>query len=163
MFSRILPPAPIQVFDGIDAVEAAVPEILVVPGILADGKRTRGAGQTQQRLAVSRGEVAHLVENVIGGQEALGLDGGNLAVAQHGGRVQDMLAGAGMSGGDNTANHRDASGLAGDFFSRFAISFDEPRTINQVARRITTDAQFREENEVDSCALGSQRVVDDFG
>ena len=34
-----------QVFYRIDAVQAAVPEVLVVPGVFADGERARGASQ----------------------------------------------------------------------------------------------------------------------
>jgi len=51
-----------------------------------------------------------------------------------------VLASARMSGGNNSANYCDTGGLASDLFSRFAISFHEPWTIDQVAGRIATDA-----------------------
>src|SRR5207245_8332581 len=56
-------------FHRINGVEALGPELLVVPGILADGERHSVAAEGEELLTLRGGEVAHFVENVIGGQE----------------------------------------------------------------------------------------------
>ena len=153
-----------QVFDRIDAVEAAVPEILVVPGIFANGERARSAIQVSERLAVGR-ERSCAFRRKRRRSAAVAWIGWRQSGrrASRAAEFKTCLPVCRLSGSDDAANHCDASGAAGDFFCGLAISFDEPRTIDQVARRIATDAQFREENKVDASALGSQGVVDDFG
>ena len=60
-----------QLFHGIDGVEAARPEVLVVPGVLADGDGEANAVELDHLLRAGRRKVALLVEDVVKGQEAL--------------------------------------------------------------------------------------------
>ena len=60
-----------QLFDRIDGVQAALPEVLVVPGVLADGDGQPQAVQLDHLLRPRRGEVALLVEDIVEGQQPL--------------------------------------------------------------------------------------------
>src|ERR1019366_1953030 len=86
-------PAPADQFlHGIDAIEPPVPEALVVPGVLADGQSHLLAAKAEQLLALGRSKVAHLVEDVIGGQQHLRLDEFDASLAQQGGGVHHFFA-----------------------------------------------------------------------
>ena len=60
-----------QVFDGVGRIQTVGPEILVVPGVFADGDGQPFAFKIDYALARCRGEVALLVEDVVKGQEHL--------------------------------------------------------------------------------------------
>src|SRR5664279_5094407 len=90
---QYLPSRSNQVFHRIDAIQAAVPEVLVIPRILADGEGEWGSVDRDEHLLVSRREVARLVKHVIRRQKPLGLEGCNLSVAKQGGRIQNRLTG----------------------------------------------------------------------
>jgi len=66
-----LPSRPDEIFDRVDAIQPAVPEVLVVPGVFADGEGAGSAIETEQFLLVGGCKVPLLVEYVIGGQQSL--------------------------------------------------------------------------------------------
>ena len=74
-----------QRIHGINRVERLGPEALVVPGVLADGQRHAVATKVEELLALGGGKIAHLVEDVVGGQQHLGLEKNEAAVHQQGG------------------------------------------------------------------------------
>ena len=152
-----------QRLDRIDRVEALVPEVLVVPGVLADGERHLLAAERKQRLASGRGEVAHLVEHVVGGQKHFRLQEGDGAVLEQGGGIHDRLAGFGMGRGHQSANHGDAAGLGGNAFHRLAIAGDKRRTLDQVPGRIAADGQLGEQDQAGAGRPRLLREVDDLG
>src|SRR5208282_1871995 len=79
---------PHELFHGIDGVEAAPPEILVVPGVLADGDGEAETLEVDDLLGPGWGEVALLVKDVIEGQEPLVLLEEQLAAVDKDGGVE---------------------------------------------------------------------------
>ena len=73
----------------------------------------------KQFLTLGGSEVAHLVEDVVGGQQHLRLDERDLAVHEQGGGVHHGLAGVGMSGRDQAADHGDPWRFGGNALRRF--------------------------------------------
>ena len=73
-----------QFIYGIYVIETPVPEMLVIPGVFANGKRHLSAIDGDELLGRRGREVAHFVKDVVGGQKHLGLNEFNVAVAQHG-------------------------------------------------------------------------------
>src|ERR1035438_10103516 len=93
-----------QVLDRIDTVQATVPKVLVVPGILADRKREWCPVEGDYGLLVSRSEVADFVENVVGRQEPLALDGCDFPIGKQSRGIQDRLAGSRLRRCDQAAD-----------------------------------------------------------
>ena len=60
-----------QFFHRVDGIEAARPEVLVVPCVFTDGDGQPHAIKLDGLLLAGGGEVALLVEDVVKGQEAL--------------------------------------------------------------------------------------------
>ena len=60
-----------ELFHGIDRVEAARPEVLVVPCVLADGDGKADAFEVDHLLRRGGREVALLIEDIVKRQEAL--------------------------------------------------------------------------------------------
>ncbi len=70
-------------------------------------------------------EVAHLVEDVVGGQEHLRLQEGDPAILQESGGVHYGLAGLGVGGRDQAAYDGDAMRDGGDLLGCLAIARHE--------------------------------------
>ena len=81
-----------ELFHGIDGVEAARPEVLVVPGVLADGDGEANAFEFDHLLRAGWREVALLIEDVVKGQEPLVLFEEQLAAVDEDGGVEGRLA-----------------------------------------------------------------------
>ena len=64
-------PAADQLLDRIVVVAAALPEVAIVPDVLADADAEPPAAEVEDLRAVERLEVAVLVEDVVGRQERL--------------------------------------------------------------------------------------------
>ena len=62
-----------QGFHRVEGIKPLVPELLVVPGIFADGQRHLLAAKWKQHLALGWGKISHFVEDVVGGQQHLRL------------------------------------------------------------------------------------------
>ena len=60
-----------QLFDRIVVVAAALPEVAIVPDVLADADAEPASAELEDLRAVVRLEVAVLVEHVVGGQQRL--------------------------------------------------------------------------------------------
>ena len=64
-------PAARQLLDRIVVIAAALPEVAIVPDVLADADAEPPAAELEDLRAVKRLEVAVLVEDVVGRQERL--------------------------------------------------------------------------------------------
>ncbi len=92
-----------QLFHGIDRVEPARPEVLVVPGVLADGDGQANAVEFDHFLRAGGRKVALLVEDVVKGQQALVLLEQQTAAVEEDGGIErpacthrrDLLRGPG--------------------------------------------------------------------
>ena len=111
-----------QFLDGVAAIERALPKLLVVPGVLADGERDFAAIQKENRLGLGGDEVARLVEHIVGGQQHLGLPEQDIAARQHGGAIGGALTGGGLRGADVSGDHgdRERGGLGCQTFQLLA-------------------------------------------
>src|SRR5580704_7816191 len=108
-----VPACPNEGFDRIDRIHLFGPETFVVPGIFANGQRHAIATERKQFLTFGGSEVAHLVEDVVGGEQHLRLEEGHLAVHEEGGGIHNCLAAVGVGGRDQTTDHGDSLSLGG--------------------------------------------------
>ncbi len=86
-----------QLFHRIDFVEPPLPEVLVVPGVFADGDRQPHAVQLDHLLPLCRREVTLLVEDVVERQQPLVLLEHEVALVQQNSRIHGRLARATLS------------------------------------------------------------------
>ena len=96
----------------IDGVEAARPEVLVVPGVFADGDGEAHAVEFDDLLRTGGQEVALLVEDVVEGQQALVLLEEHVAAVEQDGGVDGGLAGLGPGGQRHACQRRRWTGRA---------------------------------------------------
>ena len=152
-----------QFFDRIDAIQPPVPEALVVPGILTDGQSHLLAAKAEQLLALGGSEVAHLVEDVIGGQQHLRLDELDAPFAQQGGGVHRFFARVRFGRGYRAADHGNALRFCGDPLDGRATARHKRGPLDQIARRVAADGEFRKQNQASASTPRLQRKLDDLG
>ena len=135
-----------QVLHGIAGVERALPELFVVPGVLADGDGEALVAGGEQVLVVGGDEVAVLVEDVVGGQQGLGLAEDDFAAAEDGGGVGGALAGGLVRASDVAGEDGDGEvgGFGGELLDGLLGAQEEAGLFDQVARRVAGDGEFRE-------------------
>ena len=137
--------------DGVDGVELARPEALVVPCVLADGDRERLAVDHGERLRNGGLEVTLLVEDVVEGQQHLLLDECDLAAGEKNGDVTDALAHWRVVGHDRADEERGAAGgrgPGGDLVDGLTGAGYEGGLFQEVGWRVAADGEFREDCEV---------------
>ena len=98
-----------QLLDGIDLVQLPVPELLVVPGVLADRERHLLAAELKERLLPGRLKIPQFIKDVVSRQQHLGLHEFHFPIPQQQRRVHDVFASAGLSGSYAAANNGDAA------------------------------------------------------
>ena len=138
-----------QLFNRIDGVEAARPEVLVVPCILADGNGQPQAVQLDHFLRLRRGKVALLVKDVVEGQEALVLFEKNAAAIQQNGGVDGWLSAFILGSQGYTRQHggrQIASGL-GQLIDGRAAASQETGLFQEVGGRVTAEGQLGKDGE----------------
>jgi hypothetical protein len=139
-----------QFIDGIALIEALFPEILVVPGIFANGERDRVGTEVEEVLPVGGAEVALLVEDVVIGQQHFALAEMDVAALEDDGGVPDALAIVSFDGFDGAANDGDAErgGGGGEFLNFEFGLFEEGGAIEEVLRRVADESEFGEDDDV---------------
>src|SRR5882724_5352257 len=113
--------------------------MLVVPGVFADRQGNLLAAEIEQLLALGGGEIAHLVEDIVGRKQHLRLDEFDAAGPQQSRRVHHRLAGIGMSRSDKPADHRNSLRFGGNLLDALAVARNKRWTLDEVARRISAD------------------------
>ena len=78
-----------QSIDWIDTVKSAVPEVFVIPRVLANCQSHLFAAKREQHLTACGRKVPHLVKNVVGRQQHFGLHELDLSVEQQRRRIHD--------------------------------------------------------------------------
>ena len=89
-----------------------------------------------------------LVKDIVGGQQALGLDEIDASVAQQGGGVGDGLAGVG--GGSRRRKAGDDGNVrefGGKLLQHLAGAGDKGRDFDQIAGRISADGELGKDDE----------------
>ena len=82
-----------QFLHRIAAVAPALPILLVVPDVFANGQRGDGIAQRQRRLFRGRLKIARFIEDVVGGQQHFMLAKRDAPALQHRGAVVDRQPG----------------------------------------------------------------------
>ena len=153
-----------QLLHGIDAVEPPRPEILVVPGIFADGDGEARAVQLDHVLRPGRRKVALLVEYVVEGQQALVLlDDQPAAVEQHGG-VDGGLAGVALGRERHARQHRCGQRARGfrELVDSRAAAGQEARLFKKIGGWVAADGQLGEDGQARALLGGAAAEGDDF-
>ena len=114
-------------------------------------------------LAFGGSEVTHLVENIIGGQQHLRLDELDAAIAQQRGGVHHFLAGVRLGRGHHPADDGDALGFRGNPLHGRAIVRHKRGPLDQIARRIAADREFRKQNQAGASTPRLHGKLDDLG
>ena len=85
-------------------------------------------------------EVAHFVEDIVGGQQALGLDEIDASVAQQRGGVHDASCPVSEAAGEGKPAMMAMSGnLGSELLQHLAGAGDEGRDLDEIARRVSAD------------------------
>ena len=140
------------------AVEPAGAEHRVRPDILADGDADALSVVVNDGRRGGGLEIAVLVKDVVGRQQAFARHGGDAAAVAEGGGVvkrATLAAGVELDGADERG---DLAHGGGDLGERFGDIGDEAPLEQQVARRIAADSQLGEDHE-----LGTLRHEDGVG
>ncbi len=143
-----------EVVDGVDGVEEARPESLVVPGVLADGDGERAVVVQGEGLALGGLEVTLLVEDVVEGQQHLLLGEGDLTVGEQRGDVARAFAGRlasgrrgdGQSGADQQGRVEGCG--VGERGQRLLRARKEGGFFEEVRGRIAADGELREDDQI---------------
>ena len=114
-------------------------------------------------LARGGSEIAHLVEDVIGGQQHLRLDELDASLAQQSGGVHHLFAGISIGRSDRPADYGNALGLGGNPLDGRAITRNKRRPLDQIARRVPGDSELREHNQTGACASRLERKLNNLG
>jgi hypothetical protein len=114
-----------------------------LPEVLADGRTDEGLTELEQQQVAARREVPVLVEDAVVRQEALLVDGKDLAVGADGAAVEEVAV------EDRAADERgDPLRLGSDRVERPPSLADEGGAKQQVLRRIARHRELGEEDEV---------------
>ena len=130
------------------AVEPAGADHRVRPDVLADRDADPHAVIHDDGGRGGGLEVAVLVKDVVGGQEALAGGGGNLAPVAEGGGVVERAALAGRVELDRADERRHVAHGSGDLGERLDDVGYEAALEQQVARRVATDGEFGKDHEL---------------
>ena len=147
----------------IGVVERPPPECLVVPDVLADRDGHAPARDAQDERAVARLDVPALVEDVVGGEQALAVEGDALSSARGDGGIEDAPAAGGTVGHQGAEDPGRLPGGAGDPIRRALARRNEGGALDEVSRRIAANGELGEEDEIGARGFGAAAVVHDLG
>ena len=146
-----------QLFQRIEGVETARPEVLVVPGIFADGDGEAQTVEFDDLLAAGGQEVALLIEDVVEGQQPLVLFKQDHALVEQDCGVHGRLAGVGR-GGQRHACDNGGGKIArggGEFIDGLAAASEEARFLKEVGGGIAADRQLGKDSEPSALVGGA--------
>ena len=133
-----------QLFHRIHRVEPPRPEVLVVPGILADGNGQPDAVQFHHLLRPRRRKVALLIENVVKRQQTLVLFEKKPAAIQQNGGIHRRLAAfaTGRQRHPRQNRGRKLARSSGQLIDGCPAASQKARFLKKVGRGIATDCQL---------------------
>ena len=138
-----------ELFDGIDGVEATRPEVLVVPGVLADGDGEPSSVELDDLLRSGRRKVALLIENVIERQQPLVLFKKQVAAVDEYGGVKCWFA-VFAPGGQSYASQNGCRQVArggSKLVDRRPAARQKAGLLEQICRRIAADGKLGKHGE----------------
>ncbi len=138
-----------QLFHGIDGVEAARPEVLVVPRVLANGDGKANAVELDHLLGFGRREVTLLVKDVVKRQEPLVLFEKQLAFVEKNGGVEGWLSVLSVRRKGDAGEHgyRQLARRHGQFVHGRSAPHQEAGFLKEVGGRIAADGELGEDRE----------------
>ena len=153
-----------QLFQRIEGVEAARPEILIVPRILADGDGEPQTIELDDLLPARGQKVALFVEYVVEGQQALVLFEQDLASVEEDGGVDGRLAGIGRRGQRDACDHSGGQLLrgCGKFVDGSAAAREKTWFFEEVGGGIAADGQLGKNHKAGALTGGAPGNSDDF-
>ena len=160
-------PLPHQFVDRVHGVEAARPEALVVPCVLADGDGQRLAVQQGQGLMFGRLKVALLVEDVVERQQHLLLHEAHPPAGEQRGNIARVLPfvwpAIHRAGGEDRAaqNRRAIGGVGRNLIQRLSRAVQKRPLLQQVGRRVSADGEFRKHRQLRAGLRGARGKVED--
>jgi hypothetical protein len=147
---------------GVASVEAAGPELGVVPDFLAHRYAKAHAPEQHRLNRSTRLEVPVFIEDVVSRQQRLVVMRGNAPVVAEHGRVEKRLAFAadvGLSGADQDSES--LVGQIGDAIPQRLIRLDESCVREQVPRWITGRGEFGQHQQIGARPARAGRRVGD--
>ena len=124
-------------------------EVGIGPHVLAHRNPNLEASKVHRAYVDSGLEVARLVKDVVGGEQALAVAVHHLTAVAHGNRVVQRLAGARVVTVHKA--HQDPEMIireAGDVLQLFEVAADKVRSFEEIAGRITGRRELGEDHEV---------------
>jgi hypothetical protein len=97
-----------KVLNRVRTIKSTTPECFVVPRVLTDSQCDWLSTKSEKALGRGRREVAHLIKDVVRGQQALGLNEADVTIAQKRSGIHDVLSclGTGRRGQSCNDGHR---------------------------------------------------------
>ena len=144
-------PSGLQLRHRVGVVERALPERLVVPDVLADRDAdARGRRRCSTSGPVAGLEVAALVEDVVGRQQALAVDGRRARPRAGRDRGVEDAAAAARRGWRRASRRSSVASPAARAIrsAAFSVAATNGAPLDQVARRVAADGELGKEDEV---------------
>ena len=130
-------------------VAPPLPEIAIVPDVLADGHSQGPIPQAQYLVVGRRFEIAVLVENIVSRQEALVETIQHLSSRQERGTVEQRSSFRSVVGLGQPDEHRgSATQLRGQSLQNLPTVSNEARLKQQVSRQVAQQGEFRSHHEI---------------
>src|SRR4051812_21861138 len=153
-----------EFIDRIYGVQAAMPEVLVVPGVFTNSEREFLSSKRKQLLRLGRIEITHFVKNIVCGQQHFGLHKLHCALPQYGGGIHHRLAGFYFGQRNEAADDGDLRNGLRNLIHDPLVALYKGGFFQQVTRRIAADSEFRKENHLRALRKGlARRLYDLFG
>ena len=152
-----------ELFDRIVVVAAALPEVAIVPDVLADADAEPPAAELEDLRAVERLEVPVLVEDVVGRQERLAKALLDAPVADERRGVEERPAFVGRIrlGQADERRRRPTEVVRASVVERVPASLHEVRAEQQIARQVADQRQLRRDREIGAAVRGRARRLGD--
>ncbi len=133
-----------EFLDGINRVEATRPEVLVVPGIFADGNGQAHTVQFHHLLRARGGKVALLVEDIVKRQQALVLLEQEAAAIEKNSGIDGLLAGVAACRQRNASHDRgwQPGGGSGQLVHGRTAAGQKAWFLKEVGGRIAADGEL---------------------
>ena len=153
-----------QHLDRVVVVAAALPEVAVVPDVLADADAELPAVEFEHSGLGGGLEIPVLVENVVGGQEGFvkGLAHG-AAAQQHGAVEQGPSHFGGVRRRDSDQHRRSILQFPGDAAQLLAALAHEAAAHQEIARQIAHQRELRGDDEIGALLARAFHAVDNEG
>ena len=143
-------------------IAPALPEILVVPNVLADTDSETGSVPFQNLRPAGWFEVTVFVEDVVGGQKGFVEGAADLAFFEQHGAIEKRPAHLIRIRGSDANEKRGSGGELGcNFMQCQAASADEAVVHQKIARQVSHEREFRGDDQIRALLAGATGAAHD--